>query len=687
MSALSLPAPGATIKIGFETDAAGVPLPRLTVLGEQYADLGVHFHGGYLIGDRATDFSDYVVAPTPDNFICTPEGGVPSGCGAPQDKPAQGVPLEITLDFPLCYASIFGRGLASYTPGQVGIAGFDANGFETSSWGSRLIQSVVMFDPATLRNVFIQEGVGPAWLPPSLGFTGSPAPIEGLDVHRLEVNETTVGSYDDLTLTRCIGLQPKCKDQVLCTSPAQQCVGGGPVSIDNGSYNASNDQPVTVTQTPAGPYALGSNRLTLTVSQGTATATCGASVAVGDCSAAPSLVCPPPATLECQPSSNGICTPYTAAATATDLCQVVTVAPDSNCMALGSNSPRYNAASVNGLTSTCTTPVTVVDTKPPVITINPLSPENDVLTPADGTMRVVALDTCGVQVQDQCEGGLNADAVGTITCVTSDQDCQCVQTSDDIQIVSNSTVNLRAMTNSNGKSRVYTIHFEAGDQSGNTAAGSCVITVPGAGGASATCRPVGSGGAGGGTASGGRGGAAGATGGGGIPGSGGRVGSGGAPGSGGMNGAGGRATSGGGAGGSTSGSAGSYGSGGASAGAGGAGSGGQGHGGVTGGVAGRGGANGGAGANGGGGAAAPGMGGTVGSDAGIGYDGGAKDGATSFDAGTGNTRGGCDVAPSQGPDNLSLLSLACILALTRGLVRRRSRGCGTARATSARSVV
>jgi len=67
--ALATPGYGQTVTIDFKTDAAGTPLVRATVLAEQYAAAGIHFQGGFILGDRTVDFSDYHTA-APDNMIC-----------------------------------------------------------------------------------------------------------------------------------------------------------------------------------------------------------------------------------------------------------------------------------------------------------------------------------------------------------------------------------------------------------------------------------------------------------------------------------------------------------------------------------------------------------------------------------------------------------------------------------------
>jgi len=560
-SAISPPAPGQTIDIEFETDAAGNALPRGTVLGEQYAALGVHFHNGYIIGDRATDFSIYVDAPTPDNFVCTREGGTPGGCGSIASRPPTGVPLEITLDFPACFVSIVGRATASPELATIIMSGFDGNGYRTASGGpARAFFSQANFDPATQTWSFIHEGFGTGFIPYDQFVGETPAPLQGLDMRKLDIDEQSVGSFDSLRITRCVGLQPKCKDAVVCTSPAQQCVGNAAGSVDNGSYDATAGLPVTVTQSPPPPYALGPTPVSLTVSQGAQTATCKAQVQVGDCNA-PVLTCPPATTIACTPSSVG-CFDFSAKATAVDSCQTKQIATLAGCFRIGTNTVPYTATSVSGAQSTCSTALTITDDVPPVITgtgqersVPPL------LSSVDGNLHNVSLDACLVNVSDPCDGQLSlSDPVHTkITCASSDQDGCCVTMTDDVQLIDQGqAIALRAKTNPGGVTRTYTVRFAVTNKGGKTSTGACYFVVPGLPG------PGGASGGGGngagcpsGTATGGMGGASGggASGAGGMSGTGGAVSA-----TGGQPGAGGATSSGGGSG-ATGGAAGQTGAG------------------------------------------------------------------------------------------------------------------------------
>lgn len=70
-----------------------------------------------------------------------------------------------------------------------------------------------------------------------------------------------------------------CKAANVCTEPGV-CFANA--SIDNGSYDPDGD-PITLTQSPPGPYSLGSRDVTLVVSDGRKSDTCTAPVTVRDC--------------------------------------------------------------------------------------------------------------------------------------------------------------------------------------------------------------------------------------------------------------------------------------------------------------------------------------------------------------------------------------------------------------------
>ena len=75
----------------------------------------------------------------------------------------------------------------------------------------------------------------------------------------------------------CENQAPVANCQDITLSADANCQGSG--TIDNGSYDPDGD-PVTITLSPVGPYAIGTTSVTLTIDDGTETAECTATVTV-----------------------------------------------------------------------------------------------------------------------------------------------------------------------------------------------------------------------------------------------------------------------------------------------------------------------------------------------------------------------------------------------------------------------
>jgi hypothetical protein len=187
---------------------------------------------------------------------------------------------------------------------------------------------------------------------------------------------------------------PVCRDVTVATTPGM-C--SAPISVDGGSFDPDAGDTLTRTQFPPGPYAPGTTRVVLTVTDTRgATSSCRATVTVVD-EESPQITCPAPITLECA-GPEGASASFSAAAT--DNCGAAAV----GCPASGASFPvgtttvGCTATDTSRRSSACTTTVTVVDTTPPVVTclaggVNP-SGEN---VPADeaGFYTVSARDRCG----------------------------------------------------------------------------------------------------------------------------------------------------------------------------------------------------------------------------------------------------------------------------------------------------
>lgn len=132
----------------------------------------------------------------------------------------------------------------------------------------------------------------------------------------------------------------------------------------------------------------------------------------------------------------------------------------------------------NGMDDTVTEMVTPTDTLGPVVTpiTSPIT-----LWPPNHDYVTVSLDQCVTSVVDQCGGPLSLLAQGQITSVTSNEPAKVSgseNTCNDIVIVDNNTVNLRAERDGGGYGRVYTIHFTVSDLNGNSTPATCTVQVP-----------------------------------------------------------------------------------------------------------------------------------------------------------------------------------------------------------------
>lgn len=153
-----------------------------------------------------------------------------------------------------------------------------------------------------------------------------------------------------------------CQDQSVCASPTT-CTASA--SVDHGSYDPDGDS-ISLAQSPAGPYAIGSRAVSLTVSDNFSSASCSASVNVRDCDP-PSITCGSTVQAEC--TGNQSATVSAGAADATDSCSTVSVSgPGLVSYPLGETPVTYTATDAAGNTSSCTTHVQVTDTLPPSIT-------------------------------------------------------------------------------------------------------------------------------------------------------------------------------------------------------------------------------------------------------------------------------------------------------------------------------
>ncbi len=152
-----------------------------------------------------------------------------------------------------------------------------------------------------------------------------------------------------------------CQNQSVCAGPT--CT--AQVSVNQGSYDPDGD-PISLAQSPAGPYAIGTSAVSLTVSDSLSSTSCSASVSVRDCDP-PSITCGPLVQAEC--SGNQAASVSAGGANATDACSTVSVSgPGLASYPLGDTAVTYTATDAAGNTASCSTHVQVTDTLPPSIT-------------------------------------------------------------------------------------------------------------------------------------------------------------------------------------------------------------------------------------------------------------------------------------------------------------------------------
>jgi hypothetical protein len=221
---------------------------------------------------------------------------------------------------------------------------------------------------------------------------------------------------------------------------------------------------------------VGVTTVTLTCTDGTATASCTAIVTVVD-GTPPSVTCAADTTIECT-GGGGVAT---VSAAAVDNCSAVTatcVPPSGSTFPIGTTTGTCSATDASGNTGSCNYNLTVKDTVAPVVT----STGRSALWPANHKATTISLADCGVTIVDQCQGPLTLGAASAaITCVTSDEPKNSAgdgNTAADMVIVNSTTVQLLAERQGTSDGRVYAIQFLTRDAAGNESLGACKVTVP-----------------------------------------------------------------------------------------------------------------------------------------------------------------------------------------------------------------
>ncbi|MGH9839836.1 MAG: DUF5011 domain-containing protein [Blastocatellia bacterium] len=248
-------------------------------------------------------------------------------------------------------------------------------------------------------------------------------------------------------------------------------------SIDNGSFDPDSGDTITVTQSPAGPYPLGSTTVTLTVTDSHgAFRSCSSTVTVVDQTApAITLYGANPMTVECP---YGFVDP---GAAATDNCAgsvAVTKSGSVNTAVPGSYTITYTANDgVNTATKTHT--VNVVDSIAPALTLKP-----DIqLWPPNHGYHTVTMSQMVQSVSDGCSTSLGINDV-KIEKVTSDEPDNAPgdadgNTTNDIVIAADCrSAQLRAERDETKNGRVYVITLRVRDAAGKETRKDFKVSVP-----------------------------------------------------------------------------------------------------------------------------------------------------------------------------------------------------------------
>lgn len=214
--------------------------------------------------------------------------------------------------------------------------------------------------------------------------------------------------------------------------------------------------------------------VTLAVSDGTATSTCSLSVAVRD-TIAPSILAPPDVTAECvSPAGTS---PDLGSPLTSDVCdaslQVTNDAPAG--FPVGTTTVTWTARDASGNTSTAAQRVTIVDTRPPSLSVS--------VTPAllwPPSHQLVTINA-SISATDGCDPNPAVRLV-SITSNEPDDAAGDGATPDDIQGAAFGTddraFQLRAERQGGGTGRVYTVTYQAQDAHGNVATAQATVRVP-----------------------------------------------------------------------------------------------------------------------------------------------------------------------------------------------------------------
>ena len=189
----------------------------------------------------------------------------------------------------------------------------------------------------------------------SIGVGGLPADV---GVYYCTTLVDTVGTHNpDGTLAPVTNTRPLalCKTDLTICARSDTC--DTELDLDDGSIDPDGD-PLTLTQSPAGPYALGEHEITLTARDPDGVShSCTEFATVVDCDS-PVIVCPDPIVVRCE-NENGTTEVDPGQAVAEDCSAVEISDPEAAAFPLGTTIVTHVATDEAGFVSSCEQEITV----------------------------------------------------------------------------------------------------------------------------------------------------------------------------------------------------------------------------------------------------------------------------------------------------------------------------------------
>lgn len=277
--------------------------------------------------------------------------------------------------------------------------------------------------------------------------------LDGLGVATFSTSSLSIGSHSitaeyggdansgvsGAALTQTVLNNPpvaKCKDVTVSADSSCMASGAG-TSVDDGSSDPDGD-PITITQSPAGPYPLGSTTVTLTVDDhiNIPASSCTAVVTVTD-TTPPVVTCPAGTSASAGANCQAAVPNVVGGVTASDNCTPagsLTITQDPSAgtsVGVGVTTITVTVKDAANNTTTCTTTFTVNDATPPTVTCpaNIIQNNDAGLCSAVVTFQPVIGDNCGIASSGCSPSSGSIFPVGTTTVTCSAADAAHNQTS------------------------------------------------------------------------------------------------------------------------------------------------------------------------------------------------------------------------------------------------------------------